>query len=239
MRWRQDRQPIRHDLADVLRLRLRLDSKPHDAPVFATMPEKTALMIHADLRRARARWIRETRNPAERRERRASDFLKVADSAGRVVDFHALRVTFITMLVRSGVSVKAAQELARHSDPKLTMNTYTRLGVTDLAGALEALPSVPTGNPPEREASRATGTDDTPVQKDSLVKTCRLIPRQLAQNKAINHDTRRSKDINVTDLRIDENTNENAVFEGVKRDAPCRTRTYNLLIKSQLLCQLS
>ena len=56
----------------------------------------------------RARWIREPRDRAERRERRASGFLADADSAGHVVDFHALRVTYITALVKGGASVKVA-----------------------------------------------------------------------------------------------------------------------------------
>ena len=59
-----------------------------------------------------------------------------------MVDFHALRTTYITLVVKSGASVKEAQELARHSDPKLTMNVYTKLGVHDLAGALDRLPSL-------------------------------------------------------------------------------------------------
>lgn len=42
------------------------------------------------------------------------------------VDFHALRVTYITEIVDSGASVKEAQKLARHSTPNITMNTYAR-----------------------------------------------------------------------------------------------------------------
>jgi hypothetical protein len=44
-----------------------------------------------------------------------------------------------------------AQELARHSDPKLTMNVSTKLGIHDLSGALESLPGV--------EQMRRTGTE--------------------------------------------------------------------------------
>lgn len=150
-----DLQPIRDDLADLLTTWLA--DKPVDCPVFATMPEKTALMVKADLRRARARWINATCDRHERRERRRSSFLAVTDDAGRVVDFHALRVTHVTMLVKGGASVKVAQELARHSDPKLTLNVYSKLGVHDLVGALDALPGV-TGDAPKRETQRATGT---------------------------------------------------------------------------------
>ncbi|MFH5804676.1 hypothetical protein [Alienimonas sp. DA493] len=35
------------------------------------------------------------------------------DAAGRVLDFHALRHTFVTNLARSGVHPKHAQALAR------------------------------------------------------------------------------------------------------------------------------
>jgi len=55
--------------------------------------------------------------------------------------------------------VKVAQELSRHSDPKLTMNVYTKLGLNDLAGALDGLPSV-SGSTDDAQAIRATGTDD-------------------------------------------------------------------------------
>ena len=44
---------------------------------------------------------------------------------GMTVDFHSLRTTYITWLMMSGVSPRTAQALARHSDIKLTMQTYT------------------------------------------------------------------------------------------------------------------
>ncbi|MBM3946888.1 MAG: site-specific integrase [SAR202 cluster bacterium] len=42
------------------------------------------------------------------------------------VDFHALRVAFINMVIEGGATVKEAQVLARHSTPDLTMNVYGR-----------------------------------------------------------------------------------------------------------------
>jgi hypothetical protein len=84
------------------------------------------------------------------------------DSEGRVCDFHALRHSYITLLERSGVSPKVAQELARHSDIRLTMNVYTHARLHDLAGAVEGLPALlPTGSASTREALQATGTDGT------------------------------------------------------------------------------
>ena len=78
---------------------------------------------------------------------------------GRHADFHALRATYITKLARANVPVKTAQTLARHSDPKLTLNTYATMTITDLTAAVATRPSFepPT---PEPQALRATGTDD-------------------------------------------------------------------------------
>jgi integrase len=64
------------------------------------------------------------------------------DEAGLYADFHALRSTFITNLVKSGVAPKAAQVLARHSTIDLTMNVYTKLTLNDQASALASLPPI-------------------------------------------------------------------------------------------------
>ena len=61
------------------------------------------------------------------------------DAAGRVVDFHSLRYTFITSLAKAGVHPAKAQRLARHSTIALTMNVYTSLDVDDLREAVEKL----------------------------------------------------------------------------------------------------
>jgi integrase/recombinase XerD len=63
-------------------------------------------------------------------------------TAEGVFDFHSLRVQFITNLARAGVSLQAAQRLARHCDPRLTASVYTRLGRADLAGELGKVPGV-------------------------------------------------------------------------------------------------
>jgi integrase len=90
------------------------------------VPEKTAEMPRADLRRARAWWIKETRDRGERLPRRRSFFLATRDGSGRVVDLHALRHTFITRPARSGVAPAVAKSLARHSTIVLTMDHTTR-----------------------------------------------------------------------------------------------------------------
>ena len=64
------------------------------------------------------------------------------DAQGRTVDVHSLRHTFATLMARNGVSPSVAQKLMRHSDIRLTMNTYTHLSLTDTAGAVAALPAI-------------------------------------------------------------------------------------------------
>jgi integrase len=59
-----------------------------------------------------------------------------------IFDFHALRTTYITNLARGGVHPKIAQELARHSDIKLTMRNYTKLGKSEIAAGLARLPKL-------------------------------------------------------------------------------------------------
>jgi Phage integrase family len=57
-----------------------------------------------------------------------------------VADFHAAgRHSHITELIRSGVSLAEARELARHSDIRMTMR-YTHIGMDDKAKAIKQLP---------------------------------------------------------------------------------------------------
>jgi integrase len=61
--------------------------------------------------------------------------IPVVTPAG-VVDFHALRVTYGTLLARAGVTLAQAQKLMRHSTPALTANLYTRLQMDDARDAV-------------------------------------------------------------------------------------------------------
>ncbi len=63
------------------------------------------------------------------------------DESGRALDFHSLRVTFVSSLAAAGVHPRTAQALARHSSVELTMRTYTDLSRLDLRGAVEKVPS--------------------------------------------------------------------------------------------------
>ncbi len=154
-RKRRDVQPMRADLADLLRTWLR--TKEAGKPVCPIPHGKGALLIRADLDAARAVWLAEATTPGERAKREASDFLRHTDGAGRVADFHGLRHTFISRVVQSGASVRVAQELARHSTPTLTIGRYSHARLNDLTRALDNLPSATTPAP-AREQAKATGT---------------------------------------------------------------------------------
>lgn len=154
----------KHRREDVLSLRpdttaaveAHLEGRASGKPMFNVPGHRlSAKMLRADLQAARGKWLEEAANDKERAERDKSDFLVYRDSAGRVADFHSLRHTFITNLVRSGCHPKTAQILARHSTITLTMDRYAHRIVGDEAAALAALPDLST---PDTETVRATGT---------------------------------------------------------------------------------
>jgi integrase len=80
-------------------------------------------------------------------------------------DFHALRHSYIALLDQTGATLKEAMQLARHSDPKLTMAVYGRAQLHDLGETVRRLPTLLKTESSERQTARATGTDPvcTPV----------------------------------------------------------------------------
>ena len=84
-------------------------------------------------------------------------------SAG-ILDLHSTRHTFVSEIVAGGANVKTAQELARHSTPKLTFDVYAHARLHDVVGTVERLPD-PFQPPARPESARATGTDGEPIKK--------------------------------------------------------------------------
>jgi len=207
-------QPLPPGVA--LALRGYLDGRPAGEPVWpGSWAEDAADMLRIDLEAAG---------------------IPFADAEGRVCDFHALRHSYITLLQRSGVHPKVAQELARHSDINLTMRTYTHAHLHDLAGAVDGLPALlPTGRPGEIAVLKATGTDGA----------CTLLARPVGsggENMGAVENSEGGKGqptIGRNPLPV-KGVGTDCDPVGVEeRTAPRRTRTCNPLIKSQLLCQLS
>ena len=157
---RTDTTPLHPTVVD--RLRRWLETKPELDPDGQVFPlrtpggnwRKTALMMRGDLSRAG---------------------LPYQDEDGLFADFHANRHTFISNLGRAGVPLATAQKLARHSDPKLTANVYTHLGLSDKAQAIGTLSPCPasqsSGGTEKRLA--ATGTEDETPRTANGGKTLR------------------------------------------------------------------
>ncbi len=116
-----------------------------------------------DDRARREAWIREGETAAERRQRRRSRTECPVES---VLDFHALRHTFITSVVKSGAHPKQAQRLARHSKIELTMNHYTHLSLLDDRTALSAVPGIAQPTPREQRATGTDGKKNSAVDED-------------------------------------------------------------------------
>ena len=132
-------QPLPPDVAEALRDYLA--EKPTNVPVWpGAWVDQAAEMVRGDLEAAG---------------------LEYRDEDGLVFDFHALRHSYITLLERSGASPKMAQELARHSDIRLTMNVYTHTGLYDKAAAVDRLPGLLGVRQQEPiETLAATGTEN-------------------------------------------------------------------------------
>lgn len=127
-RRNDETQPIWADLADLLRSWLA--GKAPGTLVFTIPP----MVVTADLEAAG---------------------IPYGDADIGFADFHSHRHSYISRLVRQRGVTKDTVDLARHSDPKLTMR-YAHATIHDHQAALEALPAVS----PEPEELRATGTTD-------------------------------------------------------------------------------
>ena len=188
----------------------------------------------------------------------------IKDEMGAVADFHALRHTFGTWLALAGVTTQAAQRLMRHSTMDLTLKYYTHLAPADLSQAQEkAMPQMNRIDPtaaataPSTEIPRApeasesaSGASGAGAEGDSISGTdcariarecstqCAPVQRHEGDDCATAPDGGASKP-----LTFEGDTGADApqcdAMQPDDENAPSRTRTWNPLIKSQLLYQLS
>ena len=124
---------------------------PPETPVF-NVPDGLIRILDRDL--VAAGIARLTRN-----QQTGKLIIDKRGDRGRTIDVHALRTTFGTHLSKGGVPLRTAQAAMRHSKPDLTANIYTDPKLLDIAGALDALPSLPLDPKLQCEGARATGTD--------------------------------------------------------------------------------
>jgi integrase len=145
--------PLHHELAKALQQRKPADGKEDDSVLVNGVPKMKE--FRQDLAKAGIPFL---------------------DERGRRMDYHALRTTFITRLSTMKVHPRLAMELARHSDLRLTMKTYTDAGQLPLQAVMESLPGygagadsridsrtlVPTG---QTVSPNVTGTTGMKAQK--------------------------------------------------------------------------
>ncbi len=186
------------------------------------VPDKTAKMLYADLELAG---------------------IPVEDEQGRVVDFHALRHTAGTLLAASGAHPKVAQTIMRHSDINLTMGLYTHILRGQESQAIENLPDL---SWQMEETQKATGTDDSTRAYKKLTKKPVSGRNRLSSNgNRTGPVSNRKRPTGKTHKGSHNKTLDNKKGRMSSSDSDpdssgrCRIRTYDRLIKSQLLCQLS
>jgi integrase len=84
------------------------------------------------------KWI----NTAELiRQDLAAAEIELTDRDGNAICFHSLRNSYISFLANSQTPAKVVQKLARHSDPRLTFNTYARTFEKAEQKAMNLLPN--------------------------------------------------------------------------------------------------
>jgi hypothetical protein len=144
---RADSLVIHPQLADELRA-LRPDNVKPNTPVLASVPGTKAWKN--DLRAAGVDYGNESIGYA---------------------DLHAQRKTLSTMMAAAGMSQRVRQAHMRHTDPRLTENTYMDEGLLPIAAELGKLPPIPRPHDPGRTAlpMQATGTDDA---AGNMQETC-------------------------------------------------------------------
>lgn len=89
------------------------------------------------------------------------------DDRNRVVDIHALRVTFGTHLCAAGVPLRTAQAAMRHSKPELTANIYTDPKLLDVKGAICTLPELSISDGKGLKNSSNSDGDNSHIIRDS------------------------------------------------------------------------
>ena len=203
--------PLRADTAGALRDHLR-DKLPSARAFSMRKHWRSAEMLARDLRAAG---------------------VEVTDDAGRVVDFHALRHTFVTLLARSRVHPNTAKALARHSTITLTMDRYSHVRREDELEAVDRLPSFDLPL-----ATEATGTEGGSVLASCLASKGgnQGHGRTLdAQSRALENGRGRQASTNRKPASQNETESSGGPSACGEVGGPGETRTRNQGIMSPLL----
>ncbi len=218
------RQPLPSDVAETLRLYLA--GRQAGQPVWpGNWTDNAADMLRIDLDAAGVPYV-------------------VEGPGGPLhADFHSLRHSFISLLDKSGASLKVAMQLARHSDPKLTMARYGRAQLHDLGRAVDRLPTFTGSSAPEAQQARATGTDSSqaPHLHSAYTPLTQTPDGRGGQLRLVDGEGEGSPE-NETGPEPLISQGFEATSEpvmAVAGSSPSRTRTYNKPVNSRLLYRLS
>jgi integrase len=138
---RDDRLPLRSDVADLLRAYFAAKALgPGDRAFSLPKWIPGARLLRYDLAHTGD-------SPAVAAGKKARGEAPLApvpyiDERGRIADFHSLRHALATMIGRAGAPIKLAQTIMRHADPAMTLGVYTHAEDHERAAVLEALPSL-------------------------------------------------------------------------------------------------
>jgi len=117
------------------------------------------------------------------------------DGQGRRADFHALRATFNMLMALRNIDPQTRQVAMRHSDIKLTTNTYIDGSLLPLRSAITALPwlgeSAPEDAPVADIASRNASYTVTKRPDDKIgdIAVCACDEREFARNGTTDHNS--------------------------------------------------
>lgn len=101
--------------------------------------------------------------------------IAVCDDLGRIVDFHALRHTFGSMLALAGIPPRVAMELMRHSDMRLTQSTYTDATLLPLFNEVAKLPSPACSLGRSQNSAKTGQNEGKPDQSDPSNKSGKIV----------------------------------------------------------------
>ena len=112
------------------------------------------------------------------------------DERGCRADLHALRNTFITQIQAHGADPHSAMKAARHSDQRLTLQTYTDPKFCKMRQVMDLMPDVPLKADPQIDPQIAPQPGVTEGLWESSPDTQRRIQElsELVENELLRHE---------------------------------------------------
>ena len=133
------------------------------------------------MRAARDVWIKEAKE-CRRKDREQVSFLAGNGREGHVVDFHALRMTFITNLTRFGRFAQDgpdARPALGHQSDDGRVHEARRLGSGGGCGGFARDPTVALQRIREVRATGTDGEQATPARQKRCPQWCREVPKMV------------------------------------------------------------